>query len=50
VAVVADNIGAWQITLRVANNICSHSISYRKKIEILIRSTHIQLQPAQVSS
>ena len=30
-AVVADNIGAWQITLRVADNICGLSISYREK-------------------
>jgi hypothetical protein len=48
-----DNIGAWQITLRVADNICGLSISYRKKIANVIRwdySTHIQVQRAQVSS
>ena len=34
---LADNIGAWQITLIVADNICGLFISYRKKIANLIR-------------
>jgi hypothetical protein len=39
----------WQITLRVADNMCGLSVSYRKKIANVIGwdcSTHIQVQRA----